>query len=540
MQKLSEIKKEIIPYNFLYKISGLTIFLSLIPSFFIISMYSLVLPTKSIINLIFLFVLMIVLVWLLNLLEKSKNIVLEESASEIDQKIYDNVVSFIKNSKNINQTIITDIHNDLFKINKAIKKGLDFVFVEIVSSLLFLLPLVFIDIKLGLLGFIFIILIFINFKYQENKLKEYSIINNNSEKTTNNFWNDISKNNDFYDANIKNHNIKNHFLALLNKHLESSNSLADLILKNKISNKILAISVGTIFMAYSFILFINNQIDFISIILTSILSVKAITPWFGLTSYKTMKIEYEIAEKKIDSLLSTTNQENEKLDLELSYGKLEVNIIHSYPDLNSSSNLKNVLFTLMPGEILSLLGNNGSGKTALIKSITGENFLSKESYCKISGVDINNLSEKQKERNIGYLPQNTELINGSLIQNIWRFKEDHPLKEIIEKIIEKSSLKKLLDKEDVSMCSMGEIRKIMLLRTICDNPRIILLDEPESFLDEEGFIMLSNIITWAKNNKSIIIMSTNNLGIIKLANKGLLLEGGKMTKFGDIKEFIQK
>lgn len=540
MQKLSEIKKEIIPYNFLYKISALTILLSLIPSFFIISIYSLVVPTKSIINLTFLFFLMVALVWFLNLLEKSKNTLLEQVASEIDKKIYDSVLLFIKNSKNINQTIIKDIHNDLFKINKSIKKGLDFVFVEIVSSILFLLPLIFIDIKLGLLGSIFIILIFINFKHQENKLKEYSINNHNSEKTTNNFWNDIAKNSDFYEANIKNNNIKNYFLELLNKHLVSNNSLSYMILKNKISNKILAISVGTIFMAYSFILFINNQIDFLSIILTSILSVKAITPWFALTRYQTMKIEYEIAEKKVDSLLSNINQKDEKIDLELPQSKLEVNIIQSFPDVNSTSNIKNVLFNLMPGEVLSLLGNNGSGKTALIKSIIGENILSKESYCKISGVDIHNLSENQKLRNIGYLPQNTELINGSLIQNIWRFKEDHPLKEIISQIIEKSSLKKILDKKDVSMCSLGEIRKIMLLRTICDNPRLILLDEPESFLDEEGFKMLSNIINWAKNNRAIIIMSTNNLGIIKLANKGLLLENGKMAKFGDIKEFIQK
>lgn len=540
MQKLSEIKKEIIPYNFLYKISALTILLSLIPSFFIISIYSLVVPTKSIINLTFLFFLMVALVWFLNLLEKSKNTLLEQVASEIDKKIYDSVLLFIKNSKNINQTIIKDIHNDLFKINKSIKKGLDFVFVEIVSSILFLLPLIFIDIKLGILGSIFIILIFINFKHQENKLKEYSINNHNSEKTTNIFWNDIAKNSDFYEANIKNNNIKNYFLELLNKHLASNDSLSYMILKNKISNKILAISVGTIFMAYSFILFINNQIDFLSIILTSILSVKAITPWFALTRYQTMKIEYEIAEKKVDSLLSNINQKDEKIDLELPQSKLEVNIIQSFPDANSTSNIKNVLFNLMPGEVLSLLGNNGSGKTALIKSIIGENILSKESYCKISGVDIHNLSENQKLRNIGYLPQNTELINGSLIQNIWRFKEDHPLKEIISQIIEKSSLKKILDKKDVSMCSLGEIRKIMLLRTICDNPRLILLDEPESFLDEEGFKMLSNIINWAKNNRAIIIMSTNNLGIIKLANKGLLLENGKMAKFGDIKEFIQK
>lgn len=540
MQKLSEIKKELMPYDFLYKISALSIVLSIIPSLLIISIYSLVVPTKSIINLIFIFILMLGLFWLLNLVEKSKNLLLNQAAKEIDEKLYDKSLSFIINSKNINQEIISDIHTDLFKINRYIKKGVDFIFIEIILSIIFLLPLVFINVKLGLLGTFFIAIIFINFKHKENKIKEYSINNYNSEKTTNNLWNEIIESKELYLSQMTKNNIKIHFLKSLNKSLEINNSLSHLILKNKIFNKTLGISLGTIFMAYSFILFLNNQIDFLSIILSSILSVKSITPWFNLLNYKTMKIEYEIAEKRINSLLANSNQNNQKIDLELPLGKLEINISQSYPDINSVSNLKNVAFNLMPGEVLSLLGNNGSGKTALIKSIIGENIISKESYCKISSIDINNLNEKQKTINIGYLPQNTELINGGLIQNIWRFKENHSLKETINTIIEKSSLKKILDKEDVSKCSVGEIRKILLLRTICEAPRLILLDEPESFLDEEGLKMLSNIIAWAKNNKSTVIVATNNLGIIKLSNKGLLLENGKMTKFGDIEEFIKK
>ncbi len=540
MQKLSEIKKELMPYDFLYKISALSIVLSIIPSLLIISIYSLVVPTKSIINLIFIFILMLGLFWLLNLVEKSKNLLLNQAAKEIDEKLYDKSLSFIINSKNINQEIISDIHTDLFKINRYIKKGVDFIFIEIILSIIFLLPLVFINVKLGLLGTFFIAIIFINFKHKENKIKEYSINNYNSEKTTNNLWNEIIESKELYLSQMTKNNIKIHFLKSLNKSLEINNSLSHLILKNKIFNKTLGISLGTIFMAYSFILFLNNQIDFLSIILSSILSVKSITPWFNLLNYKTMKIEYEIAEKRINSLLANSNQNNQKIDLELPLGKLEINISQSYPDINSVSNLKNVAFNLMPGEVLSLLGNNGSGKTALIKSIIGENIISKESYCKISSIDINNLNEKQKTIHIGYLPQNTELINGGLIQNIWRFKENHSLKETINTIIEKSSLKKILDKEDVSKCSVGEIRKILLLRTICEAPRLILLDEPESFLDEEGLKMLSNIIAWAKNNKSTVIVATNNLGIIKLSNKGLLLENGKMTKFGDIEEFIKK
>ncbi len=539
MQKLSEIKREVIPYGFLYKISVLTILLSIIPSFLIISIYSFVVPTKSIFNLTFLFLFVCCLAFLLNFLENSRFAILNESAEEIDNKIYNQILYGILNSKNTSKNTILEIHADIMKINSYIKKGIDFIFIEFLLSLVFLLPLFLLNFKIGILGCFFIAIIFFNIKFKEDKLKISTINKLDSEKKINNIWDEIKQNKELLLRKKNKINFKNHFINKINESLVVEDEFSSLVSKNKIFNRILTISIGSVFMGYGFLLFINNEIDFLAIILISILATKAISPWVNLLNYKKMKIEYSEAEKRINNLLSNINTEIEKVDLDLPLDKLEINIFQSYPDINSLANLRSVLFNLMPSDVLALLGNNGSGKTTLIKSIIGENFISKESYCRISGVDINNLSEKQKLTNIGYLAQKNETLNGDLIKNIWRFNDKHDLEATINKIIDSSSLKNLLGKEDISYCSVGEIRKILLLRTICKSPKLILLDEPESCLDDEGMQILSNIILWAKNNKAILIISTNNSNIIKMANKGLLLESGKMVKFGEITEFLK-
>ncbi len=536
MQSLSDIKKETIPYSFLYKISGLITILSIIPSFLIISIYSFVVPTKSIFNLTILCLLMCALVFVLDFLENSKFLILNESAKEIDNKIYNKVLIGIANSKNTSRNSILEIHADIIKINSFIKKGIDFIFIELCLSLVFLFPLFLLSFKLGLLGFFFIGIIFLKAKIKEEKLKELTINKNNNEKQITKIWDEIKHNKE---TQLNKLIFKNYFIKKINHSLSIGIEFSELVLRNKTFNRMLTISMGSIFMGYAFLLFINNEVDFLAIILTSILAVKAISPWVNLLNYKKMKVEYNEAEKRINNLLININEEIEKINLDLPLGKLEINIIQSYPDINSLSNLRGVGFNLIPGEMLVLLGKNGSGKTSLIKSITGENFISKESYCKISGVDINNLSEDQKLINIGYLSQANEIMIGNLIKNIWRFSDNHDLNTTINKIIEVSSLKNLLEKEDMSVFSIGEIRKILLLRTICKNPRLILLDNPENSLDDEGLQMLSNIIRWAKNNKAIIITATNDLNIIKMANKGLLLENGKMIKFGEITEFLK-
>ncbi len=196
--------------------------------------------------------------------------------------------------------------------------------------------------------------------------------------------------------------------------------------------------------------------------------------------------------------------------------------------------LDDISFYLKKEEILCILGENGSGKSTLIKIIAG---IIKPLKGKIRIFGKDSFKERSVYSKIGFLfheplfyPQLTLYKNLYITAKIMGIEKPS---EKIEKISSEFLIEHKLN-EEVKNLSRGEIQKAGLVRAFLNEPEILILDEPFTFLDENGKKVIIKKFLEFKNNKKSIIFSTHEKEIAEeLSNRILILSKGKRVFFGN-------
>ncbi|MDO7976476.1 ABC transporter ATP-binding protein [Oceanotoga teriensis] len=192
--------------------------------------------------------------------------------------------------------------------------------------------------------------------------------------------------------------------------------------------------------------------------------------------------------------------------------------------------LKNISFNVEPGEIVGILGENGAGKTTILKIITGL-IIQDDGYINIMNQPLN----KKSKKNLGLLLEGDRnlFLNYTVKENIIYFGSlngiiGKKLKENTEELLKKLNLKNIENKI-VSDLSRGMKQKLSLATTLIGNPNIILMDEPFLGLDlESKDIMIKTIKNLLKEKKSIIITSHDMDIMEKLCQRVIILHKGEI------------
>ncbi|MGE5433083.1 MAG: ABC transporter ATP-binding protein [Syntrophomonadaceae bacterium] len=197
------------------------------------------------------------------------------------------------------------------------------------------------------------------------------------------------------------------------------------------------------------------------------------------------------------------------------------NICFSY---NSSSKdetefqLSNIHLTIENGEFISVLGPNGSGKSTLLKVITGLLKYSLGAIC-LQGQDYRNLSRKALARTVAFVPQSSLTIFPFSIYEIvmmgrtpylnmfgYEKKED---RDLVNEAIEMVDIAHLKNK-GINEVSGGEAQRAFIARAIVQQPKLILLDEPNSHLDIKHQLSIFNLIKSLNENKGLTVVSVSH------------------------------
>lgn len=211
--------------------------------------------------------------------------------------------------------------------------------------------------------------------------------------------------------------------------------------------------------------------------------------------------------------------------------------------------LKDINFSLEDSNILSVLGPNGVGKTTLIKCITG---LLKWSSGKtlINKKDIKNINTKKLWSEISYIPQKRNfvfaytglemvILGKSSKLNAFETPSKKDRDDALE-IMKRIGIEKLSFKSCNEM-SGGELQMVLIARALVNNPKIIILDEPESGLDFKNQIIILDLIEKLAREGTIVIINTHYPEhALKISDKCLLLKYGGEYKFGDTREILNK
>jgi len=257
--------------------------------------------------------------------------------------------------------------------------------------------------------------------------------------------------------------------------------------------------------------------------------------WRGVTS------SYD----RLNLLLDSNPVRPVGMSLPAPKGILDIEGVRAAPPGTQFLVLKGVSFSLQVGDILGVIGPSGSGKSTLARLLVGV-WPALSGAVRLDGADVYQWNKDELGSSIGYLPQDIELFSGTIAENIARFGEIDSQK--IVKAAQMSGVHELILKMpngyDTKIgdagqgLSGGQKQRIGLARALYGDPSFIVLDEPNSNLDDTGEQALGQAILELRRQKKTVVVISHRHPIVKVTNKLLVMNDGTVGAFGPTEQVI--
>lgn len=267
---------------------------------------------------------------------------------------------------------------------------------------------------------------------------------------------------------------------------------------------------------------------------------RVLAPLVQVVAQWRLVVEARDAYSRMDKLLGAKQEEATSMELPPPEGNLSVEGITAGAPGGSTPIIHDVSFSLVSGQCLAIIGPSGSGKTTLARLLLGL-WPALGGKVRLDGADMHAWSKSDLGRHLGYLPQDVELFEGTLAENIGRFADldEDLMSEAIslaglDDII--SSLPDGIDAPigvDGTFLSGGQRQRVGIARAVYGSPRLIVLDEPNSSLDERGERILLDMLFKLKSKGATIVVVTHRTSILPAVDKILVLGDGRVKLFGD-------
>jgi ATP-binding cassette subfamily C exporter for protease/lipase len=207
--------------------------------------------------------------------------------------------------------------------------------------------------------------------------------------------------------------------------------------------------------------------------------------------------------------------------------------------------LRGVQFALNPGEVLAVIGPSACGKTTLARLLVGL-WPAGGGKVRLDGVDVHLWNKTELGPHVGYLPQDVELFEGTVAENVARFGEvDRRLVEHAARAVGMHEVIEALPQgydtpigRDGAVLSGGQRQRIALARALYGDPPFIVLDEPNASLDEAGDVALNRALMDLKARGATVVVITHRNSVLSVADRILLLRDGAQQAFGPRDEVL--
>jgi ATP-binding cassette subfamily C exporter for protease/lipase len=257
-----------------------------------------------------------------------------------------------------------------------------------------------------------------------------------------------------------------------------------------------------------------------------------IAVWKSLSSVRS-------AYSRLDAMLDANPARATTMALPAPQGSLSLDGVTAAPPRMQSAILKGVSFALTPGEILGVLGPSGSGKSTLARLIVGV-WPAMVGKVRLDGVDVYQWNKAELGPHVGYLPQDIELFGGSISENIARFGtiDTDKVVQAAKRAGVHEMILHLPHGYDTKLgdggagLSGGQQQRIALARAMYGDPALLVLDEPNSNLDEIGEQALLKALLDLRQRGKTIVVITHRQNVLSVTTKLLLLREGTVHMFG--------
>ena len=285
-------------------------------------------------------------------------------------------------------------------------------------------------------------------------------------------------------------------------------------------------------------------------IVASVLGGRMLAPLVQVVSQWQTVVNVRDAWVRVDGLLAAVPERKQGMSLPAPRGALQVEQLVAGAPGSAAPILRGVQFALAPGEVLAVVGPSAAGKTTLARLLVGL-WPAQGGKVRLDGADIHAWSKAELGAHLGYLPQGVELFEGTLAENIARFAEVEPAK--VEAAARAVGLHEFILSlpqgydspvgPEGARLSGGQRQRVGLARALYGDPVFVVLDEPNSSLDEEGDAALARAIQDAKVRGTTFVIMTHRTSVLGVADKMLVLHDGQQQAFGprdDVLAALQK
>lgn len=285
---------------------------------------------------------------------------------------------------------------------------------------------------------------------------------------------------------------------------------------------------------------LNQQISPGMMIAGSLLLARALAPIDLLVgtwkAFSLARVQY----RRLGEILEAIPARRDTMSLPDPAGELSIEQVAVVPPGSQRVVVKGITFNLLPGEAVGIVGPSASGKSTLARAILGI-WPAYAGKVRLDGADIAAWDRAELGPHIGYLPQDIELFDGTIADNICRFNTPDS-----EKIVQAAKLAGVHDMilrlpqgyDTViggagGMLSGGQRQRIGLARAVYGNPKLMVLDEPNSNLDDQGEKELVEALRRIKAQGCTIVVITHRTMVLQCVDKILVMKDGAAVSFGD-------
>jgi ATP-binding cassette subfamily C exporter for protease/lipase len=280
-------------------------------------------------------------------------------------------------------------------------------------------------------------------------------------------------------------------------------------------------------------------------LVASILGGKVLTPLSQLVVQWRSVANVRTAYLRLEELFNLSPLPVNNVPLPAPQGRITFENVTAWIPNTPQPVLRNLSFTISPGECIAIIGPSGSGKTTMAKLILGI-LAAHSGSVRIDGIDAYQWNKNELGIFLGYLPQAVDLMEGTVLENITRFGNKN--KDALDDVITLTGISSLIASlpngldtpifDNSQALSGGQAQRIGLARALYGQPRLVVLDEPNSNLDAEGEVALGEALRVLKEKNCTVLIITHRIQALQNSDKIMMLRDGQLAAFGPKQDIL--
>jgi ATP-binding cassette subfamily C exporter for protease/lipase len=526
--------------------SAIVNLLALVPSLYMLQVYDRVLGSRNEVTLLMLSLMVVGAYLFVAALELIRSFVLVRIGAQFDMQLNRRLytAAFEQNLKSAG-TNAGQALTDLTTLRQFLTGNALFAFFDAPWFPIYLIVIFFFEPWLGLFALcgviVLIILAIVNERVTYAPLKEANTMSiASSTAATNNL-----RNAEVIESMGMLPNLMSRWFKLHGKFLSLQAQASQKAGTISAATKFFQMSLSSLVLGLGALLVLDNKITSGMMIAASILLGRTLAPVQQLIAVWKSWSSTRSAFDRISTLLEANPARPAGMPLPKPQGLLHVENVTAAPPGVRVPVLKGLSFGIGPGDVLGVIGPSGSGKSTLARLLVGV-WPAMAGKVRLDGADMYAWNKAELGPHIGYLPQDIELFSGTVSENIARFGEIDSEKVVLaaKRAGVHDMILHLPDGYDTQLgdggggLSGGQKQRLGLARAMYGDPSLIVLDEPNSNLDEMGEQALVNAVMDLRQHGKTIVLITHRTSAIGATTKLLLMRDGTVQAFGPTKDVL--